>query len=110
MTAKDNPYFARAAANRMWAYVFGTGIVEPLDDFTEANKPSHPELLDELARDFADSGFDLQFLLRAILLSETYQRASAMTDPGQADNRLFARLPVQAMTPEQLYDSLTLVA
>src|SRR5262249_30707354 len=71
---------------------------------------SHPELLDELARDFADSGFDLQFLLRAILLSETYQRASAMTDPGQADKRLFARFPVQAMTPEQLYDSLTLVA
>lgn len=110
MTARDNPYFARAAANRMWAYVFGTGIVEPADDFTEENRPSHPEVLAELSRAFADSGFDLKFLLKTILLTEAYQRGSGLTDPGQADVRLFARFPVQAMTPEQLYDSLTLVA
>lgn len=110
VTAKDNPFFARATANRLWGYVFGTGIVDPVDDFSEENKPSHPELLAELSAAFADSGFDLRFLLKSILLSETYGRASHLTDPGQKDPRLFARFPVQGLTPEQLYDSLALVA
>jgi hypothetical protein len=110
VTARDNPYFARATVNRVWGYVFGTGVYEPVDDFTDEHLPSHPEMLDELARAFAASGFDLKFLLRAILLSDTYQRDSAMTEPGQTDPRLFARFPVQGMTPEQLYDSLSLIA
>ena len=110
ITAKDNPYFARATVNRVWAYVFGTGIVEPVDDFTDENKPSHPELLAELAVAFRDSGFDLKFLVRTILLSDTYARESAQTESGQADPRLFARFPVQGLTPEQLYDSLAQVA
>ena len=110
VTAKGNPFFARATANRMWGYVFGTGIVDPVDDFNEENKPSHPELLNDLAGAFADGGFDLRFLLKSILLSETYGRASHLSDPGQKDPRLFARFPVQGLTPEQLYDSLALVA
>jgi hypothetical protein len=110
ITAKNNEFFARATANRVWWYVFGTGLYEPVDDFTDEHLPSHPEMLDELAKAFADSGFDLKFLLKAILLSETYQRDSAMTAPGQTDPRLFARFPVQGMTPEQLYDSLSLIA
>ena len=68
ITARGNPFFARAAANRMWAYVFGTGIVEPMDDFTDESKPSHPELLADLSRAFADSGYDLRFLLKAMLI------------------------------------------
>jgi hypothetical protein len=110
ITDKNNAFFARATANRMWGYVFGTGVYEPVDDFTDEHRPSHPEMLDELSAAFADSGFDLKFLLRAILLSDTYQRDSARTETGQDDPRLFARFPVQGMTPEQLYDSLTLIA
>jgi hypothetical protein len=110
LTARDNPYFGRAAVNRLWWYVFGTGLYEPVDDLTDDHAPSHPELLDDLARAFADGGFDLKFLLRAILLSDTYQQDSTFTDPGQADPRLFARFPVQGLAPEQLYDSLTLIA
>ncbi|HJZ56714.1 MAG TPA: DUF1549 and DUF1553 domain-containing protein [Gemmataceae bacterium] len=110
ITARDNRFFARAAVNRMWGYVFGTGIVDPIDDFNDENKPSHPELLDELAKEFAASGYDLRFLIKAILLSETYQHDSALADPKQANPRLFARFPVQALTPEQLYDSLALIA
>ncbi|MDB5309061.1 MAG: hypothetical protein JWO38_3263 [Gemmataceae bacterium] len=110
VTARDNPFFARATVNRVWGYVFGRGIVDPVDDFTDENRPSHPELLGELARAFADGGFDLKVLLRAILSSETFGRESALAGPRQADPRLFARFPVQGLTPDQLYDSLTLVA
>jgi hypothetical protein len=107
MTAGDNPFFARTAANRTWAHFFGAGIVDPVDDFNEVNKPTHPELLDELARAFVDAKFDMQFLLRAVVLSEAYQRTSAVTEPAQNDPRLYARGPVKALTPEQLFDSLS---
>jgi hypothetical protein len=106
VTSADNPFFARAGVNRMWWYFFGVGIVDPVDDFNEDNQPSHPELLDELAKEFAASGFDMKYLIRAICASEAYQRGSAATDPSQYDPRLFARFPVQGLSSEQLYDSL----
>ncbi len=106
MTAKDNPYFARAAVNRMWAHFFGTGIVEPVDDFNDKNKPSHPELLNDLAREFAAHDFDLKFLIRAITYSKAYQLSSAASDSTQDDPRQFARMAVKGLTPEQLFDSL----
>jgi len=109
LTANENPFFARAAVNRLWAFAFGIGIVDPIDDFNEKNDPSHPALLDALAKAFVASGFDIQFVLRAILLSETFQRSSASNDPSQKDSRLFARYPVQGLTPEQLFDSLSVV-
>lgn len=102
----NNPYFARAAVNRMWAQFFGLGIVHPVDDFTKDNPASHPELLDELAKDFTASGHDLKFLIRAIAGSKAYQRTAEQTDPKQAEDRLFARMPVKGLTPEQLFDSL----
>ncbi len=109
VTAKDNPFFAKNAVNRVWANLFGTGLVEPLDDLTGANPPSHPELLDDLAAAFADSGFDLKFLVAAVVSSKTYQLASA-ADGVSADPRLFARFPVRGLTGEQLYDSLRVAA
>jgi hypothetical protein len=110
MTRPDNPFFARAAVNRMWGFVFGVGLVEPVDDFHEKNPPSHPELLDALTRAFVDSGFDIQFLLRALVLSETFQRSSVISAPSQRDVRLYARFPVQGLTPDQFFDSLALAA
>ncbi len=109
LTAPDNPFFARAAVNRLWGLVFGVGLVDPVDDFHEKNPASHPELLDELARQFVASGFDTKLLLRAICRSETFGRASTASEPGQHDVRLFARFPVQALSPEQLFDSLEFV-
>jgi hypothetical protein len=106
MTAADNPFFARAAANRMWAHFFGVGVVEPVDDLGGANPPSHPELLDELARQLVAHRFDLKFLARAIVSSRTYQLSSATTRAGQDDPRLFARMPIKGLSPEQLFDSL----
>ncbi|MCE9566291.1 MAG: DUF1549 and DUF1553 domain-containing protein [Planctomycetes bacterium] len=106
VTAKDNPYFAKATVNRVWGQFFGRGIVDPIDDFNDANKPSHPELLDELAKAFADSGFDLRFLIRAIGRTKAYNRSSARTDASQDDPRHFARMAVKGLTGEQLFDSL----
>jgi hypothetical protein len=106
MTAPNNPYFARAAANRLWAHFFGIGIVEPVDDFSEHNPPSHPELLDELARQFVANQFDVKFMIRAITSSQAYQRSSMAKDPKPADPRLFARMNVRGLSPEQLFDSL----
>ncbi len=106
VTAKDNPYFAKATVNRVWGQFFGRGIVDPVDDFNDANKPSHPELLNELAKAFADSGFDVQFLIKAIGRTKAYQRTSARNDPSQDDPKLFARMAVKGLTGEQLFDNL----
>jgi uncharacterized protein DUF1553/uncharacterized protein DUF1549 len=106
MTAKDNPFFARALVNRMWAHFFGIGLVDPVDDLVDDNKPSHPELLDMLAREFANHEFDLKFLIRAITSSRTYQ-LSSVVDPAQpSDQRLFTRMSVKGLTADQFYDSL----
>jgi hypothetical protein len=106
VTAKDNPFFAKAAANRVWGHLFGVGIVEPVDDFNDQNPPSHPELLDELATAFAASDFDLRFLIRAVCRTKAYSRTSAQTHASQDDARLFARMPVKGLSGEQLFDSL----
>jgi hypothetical protein len=107
VTSKDNPYFAKAAVNRTWAYFFGTGLVEPVDEMAGANSASsHPKLLDQLAREFADHDFDLKFLIRSITATQAYQTTSARTDKGQDDPTLFARMPLRGLTGEQLFDSV----
>jgi hypothetical protein len=102
VTRRDNPFFARATVNRLWAHFFGTGLVEPVDDFNDANPPSHPELLDELARQFADHGFDLKFLIRALAHCKAYQLQSTR---GPSARRLYECMAVKGLTPPQLYDS-----
>ncbi len=109
VTAKDNPYFAKNAVNRVWANLFGTGLVEPLDDLSGENPASHPELLDELAKAFTDSGCDLKYLTTAVVLTKAYQLSST-TPGGSANPRLFARFAVRGLTGEQLYDSLRVAA
>ncbi len=107
VTARENPFFARARVNRLWAHLFGLGIVEPVDDFSDDNKASHPELLDELTRGFIKSKFDTHFLIQAICASKAYQRTSAVNDSAQTDNpRLFARMALKGMTAEMLFDSV----
>ena len=109
ITRGDNPWFARAAVNRLWHAFLGVGLVDPVDGLgSEDNPPSHPELLNELARQLVAHEFDLKYLLRAITGSRTYQRSGRQTHPGQAEPRRFARAAGRALTPEQLYDSLVL--
>lgn len=95
IVSTKNPLTTRVAVNRIWARLFGTGIVETEEDFgTQGTLPSHPALLDWLAVDFGDNGWSLKHLLRTITLSSTYRQSSAST-PAQlaADpqNRLLGR-------------------
>ncbi len=103
-----NPYFARAGVNRVWHQFFGRGLVNPVDDMTEDNKPSHPKLLTALAGAFADSGFDLKHLIRGICNSKAYQRTSKPAG-NTADKTFYSHMAVKVMTPFQLSDSLEAV-
>jgi hypothetical protein len=104
VTRPDNPYFARATVNRVWAAFFGTGLVEPVDDLTQAAEDDG--LLNELARDFVRHGYDLKYLIRALTLSRAYQRSSAAPVDGKDGAEVFARMPVRALDPEQILASL----
>jgi hypothetical protein len=104
VTAQENPYFARAAANRVWAQMFGVGLVDPVDDMT--GEPSHPEVLDLLAGQLAAHGFDLRYLFRAVASTRAYQLSSAGGSPSGDVYRLFERMPVRGLSAAQLYDSL----
>jgi hypothetical protein len=107
LTGPSNPYFARAAANRVWAHLVGRGIVDPVDGFGERNVPRSPELLDLLAGHFIDGGFNLREQFRAVALSRAYRLSSGSeeTDPERMD--YFAQMNVKTLTAEQVYDCIT---
>jgi hypothetical protein len=109
LASPDNPFFARAMVNKMWAHLFGRGLVNPVDDMHGDNPASHPELLAALTEQFKRHDFDVKFLVRAIVNSETYQRSSRPHGGNEADTELFSHALVRGLTPEQLYDSLTSV-
>jgi hypothetical protein len=106
ITAPENPYFARAMVNRTWWRLFGRAIVQPVDDMHGANAPSYPALLDLLTRRFVQSGFDLKFLTRAIVLSRAYQRSSQAGESAEKQAALFGRMAIKVLSAGQLYDSL----
>lgn len=106
LTAPENPYFARATVNRTWWRLMGRAIVQPVDDMHEGNAPSHPQLLDLLARSFAESGFDMKFLTRAIGLSRAYQRTSQSGESADPQAALFGRMAIKVLSAGQLHDSL----
>ncbi|MFO0801724.1 MAG: DUF1549 and DUF1553 domain-containing protein [Gemmataceae bacterium] len=100
----QNPFFARAQANRIWLHLTGRGLVDPNDDFRATNPPSNPELLAWLAKEFADGGFRLKPLMKRILMSRTYQLASAENESH------FSAAIVQPLKAEQLLDALARVS
>ena len=73
VTKPDNPFFARAVANRVWAQFMGRGLIHPVDNMSEANQPSHPKLLDALSKELVAHKFDLKWFIREVVSSETYQ-------------------------------------
>ncbi len=106
MTRSDNPYFAKASVNRLWDHFLGRGFVHPVDDLDPANPPSHPELLNEMARQFALHQFDLNYLIRAIMQSRAYQLTSRTDGSTAVEATYFARMPVRRMTSDQLFNSI----
>lgn len=110
LTAAKNPFFARAITNRLWAHLTGRGFVEPVDDMSEDNPPSHPRLLAELSAEMIASDFDLKHVVRCICLSETYQRSSQTGREKRPSPSLFAAGSLKQFTAEQLLDSLAVAA
>lgn len=106
LTSGANPYFAKAMVNRTWAQLFGSGVVNPVDDMHVDNLPSHPELLATLATQFIATGFDVKQLYRTICNSQAYQRTSKPSAGNETDHKLFSHMTVKVLMPEQLFDSL----
>jgi hypothetical protein len=106
LTAPDNPFFARNVANRVWAHLFGRGLVEPVDDVRIGNPPSEPELLDALAQLLVASRFDVRPVVRAIVLSRTWQAGMA---PADTETALFAGRRPRRLSAEQLLDAIAAV-
>ncbi len=109
LVSKENPLTSRVMVNRVWAQLFGTGIVETVEDFgTSGTRPSHPELLDNLALRFQNEhGWSLKRLLREIVLSATYRQSSRITPENLAtdpQNRLLSRGPRQRLSAEMVRD------
>jgi WD40 repeat protein len=109
MVSKGNPFFSKAITNRIWGEFFGIGIVEPVDDFRESNPPSDGPLLDWLAKDYTDHGYDLKHLMRRILRSRTYQTSSLPNGTNAADHKNFARSLRRRLTAEVMSDAVTTV-
>jgi hypothetical protein len=106
MHSPDNPFFARSFVNRVWGHYFGTGIVHPVDDFSLANPPSNDKLLDALARDFIASNYNLRELERKVLLSRTYQLASAPNESNRFDRTNYSHSTIRPMMAEVMVDVL----
>jgi Protein of unknown function (DUF1549)/Protein of unknown function (DUF1553) len=106
MTSSDNPYFAKATANRMWAHLFGRGLVDPVDDLRPDNAPSHPAILELVADEFKKSGFDLKYLIRCICLSDAYQRTGVPTSDNEKDTDKYSHMTLKVMGPGVFYDCL----
>ena len=106
MAAPDNPYFARTIANRMWGHFFGRGIIHPIDDARSTNPPSNPELLDALARDFVEHGYDVKHLIGVICNSAAYSLSSTPNDLNGDDVQNYARYYPRRLAAEALLDAL----
>ncbi len=106
LVAPENPYFARSFVNRVWAAYFGIGLVDPVDDFSVTNPPSHPRLLDELAGRFHESKFDIRDLEKRILMSATYQRSATPNESNRDDRRNFSRQHLRPLLAEVALDAV----
>jgi hypothetical protein len=108
ITEKENLQFAKMAVNRYWGQFFGAGIVNPVDDFNGRNRPTHPELLESLAKDFIAHKYDLHWLVKAITGSEAYNLSSrsAGKERDPAAEKFFALSRVRALMPEQILRSV----
>lgn len=105
---KDNPYFARAWVNRVWANHFGRGIVEPADDMNLANPPVNKELFDHLTDGFVASNYDMKWLHREIVNSDTYQRSWKPTPSNKLDEKNFSRAVIRRLPAEVVVDALAM--
>lgn len=106
MSARENPFFAKALVNRYWKHFFGRGLIEPEDDIRDTNPPTHPELLAALEKHFVASGFDLKALVRVIARSHAYQLSATPNEHNLADQQSFSRYFPRRLQAEVLLDAI----
>jgi hypothetical protein len=109
LTAPENPYFARAITNRLWANFFGVGLVEPVDDLRLSNPASNEELLAAASKYLVDNKYDLKALMRAILQSAAYQRSSVPAENCGNDGRNYAHFYPRRLMAEVALDAVSQV-
>ncbi len=106
LTSRDNPYFAKSYANRVWSYFFGRGIIEPVDDIRGSNPPSNPALLEALTSYFLENNFDARKLMREICQSRTYQ-LSLKANQWNADDKInFSHALPRRLSAEEIMDAV----
>ena len=103
----QDDYLARVTVNRLWEGMFGRGIVEPVDDLRSTNPATHPELLSELAGDFAANGYRIRHTLRQLALTDTYARSAVIVEGNQSDDRFYSRAYLRPLPPEVLIDAVS---
>jgi hypothetical protein len=108
LVSRDNPLLARVTVNRLWQMLFGTGLVKTTEDFgLQGEWPTHPELLDWLAVEYMDSGWDTKAMMKRIVMSRTYRQSSKATPESiqrDPENRLLARGPRVRLPAETIRD------
>jgi hypothetical protein len=109
LVAEDNRYFALSFVNRLWGYLLGVGLIEPLDDIRAGNPPSNPELLDYLRREFIAGGFDMRKVIRMICTSRTYQLSVATNRWNEDDTTNYSHALARRLPAEVLFDSIMTV-
>jgi hypothetical protein len=105
LTRPDNPFFARALVNRVWANFLGRGLVDPEDDLRLTNPASNEELFAALAKDFVDHKYDMKHLVRTIMNSATYQRSSVPLPENVADDRYYSHYLIRRLSAEVALDT-----
>ncbi|MCB1225791.1 MAG: DUF1549 domain-containing protein, partial [Verrucomicrobiales bacterium] len=106
LTSAENDYFAMSYANRIWGYLTGTGVIEPLDDIRAGNPPSNPELLQYLTNELVSTGFNVRHLMRIITQSRTYQLGIATNKWNTDDTLNYSHAKARRLSAEALFDSV----
>ncbi len=110
LVSKQNPFFAKAVANRLWSYFFGKGIIDPVDDIRASNPPVNPALLEALTKDLTDHNFDLQSLMRTIVKSRSYQASFVTNEWNALDADNFSHALPRRLNAEPLMDAVEAAA
>ena len=106
ITSRDNQYFAKSYVNRLWGYLFGVGIMEPIDDIRAGNPPSNPELLAYLTEEFLKNNFDVRSMMKLICKSRTYQLSVDSNQWNKDDKINYSHATARRLPAEVLYDAI----
>ncbi len=106
VTSKDNPYFVRSYVNRVWSYLLGVGLIEPIDDIRAGNPPTNPALLEGLTQQFVNSNFNVRELIKTICKSRTYQHSIVTNAWNRDDDVNYSHALARRLPAEVLYDSI----